>query len=309
MSRFDPITARLVLALARDGSIAKAAEREHIAPSAISRRIAVLEARSGLVLFDRSAQGVRLTAAGEAYAEGARSIFRAIADLETSLAGFASGKAGQLRIAATSSALAGHLPELLALYVQDFPEVRLDIREMAARAALAALEDAQVDIAILADNYNFSNFEVMPFVDDRVWVIASPDHPLAEEIMSHESISFERVASHEVVGIHHGGALDRLLSEAARKAGRTLGERVRVESFPSLVRMVEAGFGIGFLRHSSLHLLASTDLVCTPLSESWAKRQLLIAYRKSVRISQAVQAFLELCGEVRSPRPSPDERH
>lgn len=295
MPHFDPVTARLVLALVRDGSIAKAAERENIAPSAISRRIADLEARSGMVLFDRSAHGVALTAAGTAYAQGCRRIFREIADLETAMADFASGKGGQLRIASTSSALSGRLPELLAEYAGQHSAVQLDIREMTARAALTALEDAQVDLAIVADNYDFTSFDLMPFEDDHVWVIASPDHSLARRIAAREKLSFDYVTHFEVVGVHHGGALDRLLNEAARKAGRTLGERVNVESFPSLVRMVEAGFGIGFLRNSSIHLLAGTDLVYTPLAEEWARRQLVVARRKKVQLSASVAAFVALC--------------
>ncbi|WP_163269262.1 LysR family transcriptional regulator [Chelativorans alearense] len=297
MTHFDPVTARLVLALVRDGSIAKAAERENIAPSAISRRIADLELRSGIVLFDRSAQGVALTAAGAVYAEGCRRIFREIADLETAMAGFASGEGGQLRIASTSSALSGRLPELLAEYAKSHPAVQLDIREMAARAALTALEDAQVDLAIIADYYDFADFDVMPFEDDHVWVIASPGHPLAGRIAARERLTFEDVAHFEVVGVHHGGALDRLLSDAVRKSGRALGERVNVESFPSLVRMVEAGFGIGFLRNSSIHLLAGTDLVYTPLSEEWARRKLVVARRRKVRAAASVEAFVALCRE------------
>jgi DNA-binding transcriptional LysR family regulator len=295
MPHFDPVTARLVLALVRDGSIAKAAERENIAPSAISRRIADLEARAGIVLFDRSTQGVALTAAGAAYAEGCRRIFREIADLETAMSDYASGKGGQLRIASTSSALSGRLPELLAEYARQHPAVRLDIREMAARAALTALEDAQVDLAIIADYYDFTDFEVMSFEDDHVWVIASPDHPLAGRIAARERLTFEDVAHFEMVGVHHGGALDRLLSDAARKSGRALGERVNVESFPSLVRMVEAGFGIGFLRNSSIHLLAGTDLLYAPLAEEWAKRKLVVARRRKVRLAASVEAFVALC--------------
>src|SRR5690606_14782525 len=153
MQHFDPITARLVLALARDGSIAKTADRENIAPSAVSRRIADLEARMGIVLFDRSATGVSLTAAGTQYAEGCRRIFREISSLHTMMGGFASGDAGQLRIAASTSSLSGRLPELLALYAHQFPLVTLDIREMSGRATITALEDAQVDLAIFADNY------------------------------------------------------------------------------------------------------------------------------------------------------------
>ncbi|WP_274425353.1 LysR family transcriptional regulator [Chelativorans sp. YIM 93263] len=303
MSQFDPVTGRLVLALARDGSIAKAAEREHIAPSAISRRIADLEANAGVVLFDRSATGVSLTAAGAAYAEGCRRIFREIADLETSMAEFATGRSGQLRIAASSSALSGRLPELLADYAKQHPKVQLDIREAVARAALATLEDAQVDLAILADNYDFARFDILPFEDDHVWIVASPEHPIAGRIAEREPLTFDDVLHYEIVGVHHTGALDRLLHDAARKAGRTLGERVNVESFPSLVRMVEAGFGIGFLRNSSIHLLAGTDLLYTQLQEDWAKRQLVVATRKTAPQAASVKAFIKLASETYRPIP------
>ena len=173
----------------------------------------------GVVLFDRSASGVKLTAAGHAYAQGCRRIFREIADLETAMTGYAAGSAGQLRIASTNSALSGRLPELLARYVSLSPGVTLDIREMSSLAAVTALEDAQVDIAICADNYDFSSFEVETFEDDHIWVIASPDHPLATAMTNEEPMAFGTAIAHEVVGVHHSGALDRLIKDAARKAG------------------------------------------------------------------------------------------
>ena len=79
MAPFDSVTARLILLLAETGSIGRAAEREGIASSAVSRRVSDLEGRLGVVLFDRSAQGVKLTSAGEAYAAGCRIVLRAIA--------------------------------------------------------------------------------------------------------------------------------------------------------------------------------------------------------------------------------------
>lgn len=298
MSHFDPVTARLILALARDGSIARSAERENIAPSAISRRVADLEARLEVVLFDRSPTGVSLTSAGTAYAQGCRRIFREISDLHTAMTGFAEGSSGELRIASSSSALSGRLPELLADYASRHPAVRLDIREMWGQAALTALEDAQVDLAICADNYDYSAFDVEVLEDDDVWVVAPPDHPLAAQIEAGEAITFDKVVIHEMVGVHHTGALDRLISEAARRAGRTLGERINVETFPALVRMVEAGFGIGFLRVSSSHLLAGTDLVHAPLKEKWAASKLILARRKRTMLAASIEAFLALARET-----------
>lgn len=301
MAPFDSVTARLILLLAETGSIGRAAEREGIASSAVSRRVSDLESRLGVVLFDRSAHGVRLTSAGEAYAEGCRAVLRAIADLDAVMADFGSGQRGSLRLACTSSALTGRLPELLARYAGKHPSIGIEIQEMSAAKALLALDEGRADIAIVSDNYDFTRFEIKPFEDDRVWVLTPPDHPLATRIEPRKDIGFDTVIDHAIVGIHQAGSLDRLLAEAAKKAGKPLVESVRVESFPALVRMVEAGFGIGFLRSTSLHLLAGTDLVCAPLAERWALRQLLVARRKTSPLSAATKSFIALCNETYAP--------
>jgi len=298
---FDSVTARLILLLAETGSIGRAAEREGIASSAVSRRVSDLESRLGVVLFDRSAQGVRLTAAGEAYADGCRNVLRAIADLDAVMTDYATGQRGGLRLACTSSALTGRLPELLARFATRHPTITIDIQEMSASKSLLALDEGRADVAIVSDNYDFTRFEIKPFEDDRVWVLAPPDHPVAAQIQPRHDIAFSQVLGHDIVGIHQTGSLDRLLAEAARKAGHPLTERIRVESFPALVRMVEAGFGIGFLRSTSLHLLAGTDLVCAPLAEPWALRQLLVARRKSSPLSSPMRSFIALCAETYSP--------
>lgn len=301
MAPFDSVTARLILLLAQTGSIGRAAEREGIASSAVSRRVSDLEGRLGVVLFDRSAHGVRLTPAGEAYADGCRIVLRAIADLDLVMAEFGSGQRGSLRLACTSSALTGRLPELLARYAAQHEGIDLDIQEMSAARALLALDEGRADIAIVSDNYDFKRFEIKAFEDDRVWVLAPPDHELAARIEPRKEIGFSELIDYPIVGIHHAGSLDRLLGDAASRAGKPLRESLRVESFPALVRMVEAGFGIGFLRSTSLHLLAGTDLACAPLGESWALRQLLVAKRKSTPLSAAMRSFIALCSETYVP--------
>lgn len=297
MLHFDAVTARLVLALARDGSIARTAERENIAASAVSRRLADLEARLGLVLFDRGPTGVAPTAAGRTFTDHCRRIFREISDMNDAMAALSGGAVGHLRIAASSSALSGALPEVLARFSALYPAVTLDIREMAGQATLLAVEDAQVDLAIIADNYDFAALTVEVFQPDDVWVIAAPDHPLAADLDGRTPIPFARTFGHELVGVHHAGALDRLVTAAARDMGRDLDRRVQVETFPSLVRMVQAGFGIGFLRASSRHLITATDLASAPLNEAWAARNLMVARRRCRREPKSVAHFLALVRE------------
>jgi len=62
--RLDLTTLRLFLAVVEERSMAHAAEREHITPPAISKRITDLESDLGVVLFERQRTGIRTTAAG-----------------------------------------------------------------------------------------------------------------------------------------------------------------------------------------------------------------------------------------------------
>lgn len=301
---FDAVTARLVLALARDGSIGRTAERENIAPSAVSRRLSELERRLGLALFDRTPQGVKLTRAGDVYARECSRIMRDLADLDIRMGAMARGHVGFLRLAATTSALSGRLPEALAAFSKAFPDVAVELNEMNASTALAALDDARVDAAIVADNYDLTAFETEAFDDDRVFVIGPPDHAFAGTLDIRRSVPFEQASRYEVVAVHETGALDRLLDEAAAKLSRRLGKRIKAETFSSLVRLVEAGFGLGFLRATSLYLLAGTDLKAAPLADDWANRKLMLAWRRTTQSNAALENFRELANRLYHPRKS-----
>ncbi len=67
MQNFNIVTIRIFLAVAREGSIGAAARREHIAASAVSRRISDLEQNLNVALIHRTPSGVSLTPAGEAF--------------------------------------------------------------------------------------------------------------------------------------------------------------------------------------------------------------------------------------------------
>ena len=76
MTRVDLVTLSLFIAVVEETSLAKAAEREHLAPSAISKRLADLELNLDIKLFERKPTGMFPTAAGTALLHHARLIMR-----------------------------------------------------------------------------------------------------------------------------------------------------------------------------------------------------------------------------------------
>ena len=112
--RFDLLSLNLVLAIAETGSLTRAAEREHLALAAASKRLSDLEARLGVVLFERRARGVEITDAGRALVRHIRSLNASLHALESEVVEYARGLKGHLRLAANASAIAECLPPPLA---------------------------------------------------------------------------------------------------------------------------------------------------------------------------------------------------
>lgn len=108
---FDPITLRLFVAVCEERNIARAAEREALVASAVSKRIAAIEREIGTPLLIRDRRGIRLTAAGESLLRQARDVLGALARMRAELSEFATGVQSSIRVVASVSVLAERLPE------------------------------------------------------------------------------------------------------------------------------------------------------------------------------------------------------
>ena len=137
----------LFLHLARTLNYGRTSLECHVSAATLTRTIQRLEARAGARLLDRGPRGVVLTADGQrftAYAE------RALALWEDYRAGTGEPAelAGDLKIFATVTACQTLLPDLLAPLRAAHPQIRLDIRTGDAAAALARLDEGEVDAAV-----------------------------------------------------------------------------------------------------------------------------------------------------------------
>ena len=95
--RIDLTSLQLFVAVCELGSIGRAAEREFIAASAISKRLSDLEATLGTTLLYRHARGVDLTPAGESLLHHARSVLYSLEKMQGELSEYADGVRGHVR--------------------------------------------------------------------------------------------------------------------------------------------------------------------------------------------------------------------
>ena len=123
----DISSLRMFIAVCEERTISRAAERESIVPSAISKRISEIESMTGTELLIRGGRGVTPTAAGLALLHHARSILQSTNKLQAELGEYAQGVRGHVRIFANVSSLAQYLPRDIARFLAEHPSIRADV--------------------------------------------------------------------------------------------------------------------------------------------------------------------------------------
>jgi DNA-binding transcriptional LysR family regulator len=146
--RFKTRQLELVIAIAETRSLRQAAERIHISQPAATRLLHELESAMGLVLFERSRQGMQPTAAGLVMVEHARVLLAAMRDAWTDTREASTGKIGSLRLGVFGAAD----PECIAVGVlglkRQYPKVKVAIKEAPLEMLLAALRDGELDLIV-----------------------------------------------------------------------------------------------------------------------------------------------------------------
>ena len=295
MQSFDIVTLRVFLAAARAGSIGAAARNEHIAASAVSRRISDLEHDLGITLIRRKPSGVSLTPAGQVFVDHCETILNQCADVRADLKRFADCTAGELRIGAISSVLTGRLPDILRTFQDENPGIDVSLSEITSADGIRQLREDLLDLVLIADNTDTRGFDVRPYANDPVWVVGASDHPLFKGRKSGKPMKFEDTLDHEHLSFHEGGALDDLIAKATQKAKRQPDRRINVVRYDALRRCVSAGLGLGFMRESSaLPYLDQDDMKGVPLSDDWANSRLISVFPRAQDVSPVVDRFLKL---------------
>jgi DNA-binding transcriptional LysR family regulator len=145
----DVTRLRVLVAVARHGSVTAAAHALNYAQPSVSHHLARLEAETGTKLIQRAGRGIRLTDAGRLLAERGVEVIGRLDAAENELAVFAGLRAGRLRLAAFPSALSTIVPAAAAILHERHPSVDLRLTEAEPPEALRMLRAGYVDIALV----------------------------------------------------------------------------------------------------------------------------------------------------------------
>lgn len=288
-TRLDLYSLQVFLAVIEEGSIAAAAVREHIAPSALSKRLSELERTLDVTLFQRHARGVEPTSAAKALARRARALLHQTQDLASEIRDYSAGLRGRVRVAANLSSIAQFLPVELRRFMDQHPNVQIDLEESISSGVTRAVINNAADIGVYTQSDDEQGLDIYPYHRDVMAVVVPRGHPLARR----KSVAFVETLDYDHVGMHRGSAANYLFTREAAAINRTLRLRFQVTSYDALVAMVRANLGLGIVPVKALSIHTLEDLRIIPLKDPWAQRQLKLCVRSNEALSGAVKRLLD----------------
>ncbi|WP_280155082.1 LysR family transcriptional regulator [Piscinibacter sp. XHJ-5] len=292
MRDIDLKTLRLLVAVCDHQNMARAAEQEHIEPSAISKRIAQLENDLGTPLLLRARRGVHPTPAGLALLEHARNVLFTMERMANDVAAFGSGIKGHVRLVATASAIAESLLDDIASFMREAANrnIKVDIEERLSRDLVRQIRDGSASVGVCWDSVDFEGLQHRPYRRDRLALAVHPDHPLA----GRKSLRFEQTLDHDHVGLPPTAAVNAMLQRAAARAGRTVSYRVIVSNFDAAFRVVAANLAISVVPvEVGATFAGMLGIKIIPLSDAWTERSFAVCFQKFEALQPASQRMVD----------------
>ena len=167
--------------VARVGSMRQAAERLHIAPSAVNRRILDIEEELGTLLFERLPRGVRLTSAGELFVIYIRNRAANLEQVRSEIEDLQGLRRGRVRLVASQALALTFLPQAVAQFRGSHPMVGVQVNIADHFKALASLRNFETDLALVFNMAPDADVERLAGVEQKLLAMMHQSHRLAQQ--------------------------------------------------------------------------------------------------------------------------------
>jgi DNA-binding transcriptional LysR family regulator len=286
--RFDLTTLKLFVSAIDQGSIASAAEHEHIVASAASKRIGDLETGLGVALLVRQHAGVVATTAGDALARHAREVIKTLDRIPGALSTLATDDQPDLRIVANQTGIVV-VAAGLASYIARRPGVKIRLEEGQSLPIIESVAQGNADIGIIGHFQPTDRLHVVPYRSIPLMLVVPAAHSLA----SRRALGFAEALEFDLITLMQGTAIRGWALAAAARMDRKPKFTVQVQSYEAMRTMVQAGLGIAVM--PAANILPYQDLLqvrALPLTDDWARMQLYLVCDRLVADTPAVEQLM-----------------
>lgn len=280
---------RAFVTVASTNSFTRAAEVLALSQPALTNRIRQFEEALGLRLFDRSTRSVELTHVGR---ELLPIFLRLVTEFEGAVVNardFVSKAKGVVRLACLPSCAATLLPDLIARFQTDHPNVTFEVEDALNSSIASLVREDRVDFGIgMADEHD-GDLEQLKLFDDAMVVVHPEEHPIAAE----PTISVAILAAHPLILMNRGSSVRDLVDAAFIAAGKTATPACQVRYMTTAVALVRAGLGLAILPSTAIEIRSQVNVQARPIDDPAFTRTIVLMRRRHSPVRPVVQAFID----------------
>lgn len=286
--RLDLFDLQLFLNIVETGSLTRGAEYSSISLQAASERIKKLEQHYQVNLFIRHSGGVKLTFAGQVFAEHAQAILQQGQQLSRAMAVFSEGQHSNISLWCNSSAQSEYLPLLLPKYLVNNPNIQIDLKEAESNDIIAALTNGTAKLGLISSFFATPQLQTLEFSDDPLVLICPEQHDLS----TGKALKLGDCLNYPFVGLMQFHSLQQSIETQARLLHCEIQYRLRLPNFSAIAQVVANGVGIAIMPQRAAQRLAKLyAFKQIQLTGDWANRKLLLAAKNFDELSAAYQHF------------------
>ncbi|NQZ56376.1 MAG: LysR family transcriptional regulator [Lentisphaeraceae bacterium] len=236
------------VAVARCGSVSKAASELYLSQPAASMAIGELEKLLGDRFFDRKGRKLFLNEKGRALLPLSVDVINRIDEIQRKFNRNSNEPTGIFKLGSSTTIGSYVLPELLNVFLREFPEIEVSVKVQNTELIINQILDFDLDMAIIEGTCHNSAIEVIPWRKDHLAVFCAPGHPLAKK----EQVTPRDLCDAGWVLREAGSGSRAIFENAITGVVNNLNVTLELGSTEAVKRAVESGIGISCL---SIHAI------------------------------------------------------
>ncbi|KRP36994.1 MAG: LysR family transcriptional regulator [Opitutaceae bacterium BACL24 MAG-120322-bin51] len=277
--------------LVESESFSRAAKLNGITQSAVSQQLRAMEKHFSILIVDRSQKQFRLTREGQKLYESAKEILYLYDKLNSELQEMKKVISGTIHISTVYSIGLHELPPYVKVFLAKFPEVNIRVEYRRANMVYEDILTNSIDLGLIAYPQKHKQLEVLPFHDDILVLVVSPEHPFAQR----NSIDIQDVAGQKFIGfepdIPTRKATDIIFKEANIEAEPVM----EFDNVETVKRAVEINAGIAILPQTTVIREEAQGLLkVLKFTNQTYKRPLALIHRKGRVLTPAIKKLIDL---------------
>jgi DNA-binding transcriptional LysR family regulator len=277
--------------VARHRSFSQAAQANGITQSAASQIVSQLERRMGVQLIDRSTRPLQLTALGQTYYEGCRTLVQQYLDLEASICTAHSQIAGTVQVAAIYSVGLSDMGQYVERFGAEQPNASVHIEYHHPDRVYERVLDGTADLGLVSFPRKSPKLISLPWRDETMVLACAPKHPLAQS----KTIGVRELTGAKYIHFDKNLVIRRQIDRFLREHDVSVDVVLEFDNIENIKQAVALGAGVALLPAPTLRReMRARSLVGMSLQDRGLTRPVGIIHRRRQKLSAAAQCFLKL---------------